>query len=203
MSPFDNLQGFEGVALASSKDERISRENAWVRGVSQGDGKAFEAMYRYYYPRLGQFLLRYVHSEKVAEDLIHNLFYNIWNNRTNLEPRGTLRAYLYTAARNQALKYLEKNKKHDHVSLENHLKLHGKENRSADTIEYKEFSQAVKRAVRQLPDRRRQIFLLHREDKLTYREIAETLNISVKTVETQMSRSLKFLGEKLAEFRIQ
>jgi RNA polymerase sigma-70 factor, ECF subfamily len=202
MSPVDKLHGLKGVDLSSSKDERISRENAWVRGINQGDAKAFEAMYKYYYPRLGQYLVRFVYSQKTAEDLMHNLFYNIWENREKLEPRGTLRAYLYTAARNQALKYIDKDKNRSHVSLDDHLKLHGKENRSEETIEYKEFSQAVKIAVSQLPNRRKQIFLLHREDKLTYREIAETLNISIKTVETQMSRSLKFLGEKLAEFRI-
>ncbi len=201
MSPVDKLYDLEGVDFSSSKDERITRENAWVEGINRGDGKAFEAMYRYYYPRLGQFLMRYVYSHKIAEDLTHNLFYNIWENRKNLEPRGTLRAYLYTSARNHALNYLDKQKNRPHESLDYHLKLHGQENKSAESIEYKEFSRAVKVAVSQLPDRRRQIFLLHREDKLTYKEIAETLGISIKTVETQMSRSLKFLGEKLAVFR--
>jgi RNA polymerase sigma-70 factor (ECF subfamily) len=60
--------------------------------------------------------------------------------------------------------------------------------------------QAIREAVELIPKRRRRIFLMHREDGLTYREIAEVLDISVKTVETQMSRSLKFLRHKLAEF---
>ena len=202
MPPIDKLHDLKGVDFSSSKDERISRENLWVQGINRGDGKAFEAMYRHYYPRLGQFLMRFVQSQKIAEDLTHNLFYNIWEKRENLEPRGTLRAYLYTSARNHALNYLDKHKNRHHVSLDNHLKLNGQENKSEESIEYKEFSRAVKIAVSQLPDRRRQIFLLHREDKLTYKEIADTLDISIKTVETQMSRSLKFLGKKLAEFRI-
>ena len=172
-----------------------------MRGINKGDSKSFEAMYKYYYPRLGQFLLRYVYSQKTAEDLIHNLFYNIWQNRDNIEPRGTLRAYLYTAARNEALKYLSRNKEEDHSALGDHPHLKSEPTYPKEKIEYKEFEEAFRSAVKRLPEKRRQIFLLHREDKLTYREIADVLDISIKTVETQMSRSIKFLSQKLNHFR--
>lgn len=185
----------------ASDDERIVRENNWVRGINRGDEKAFEAMYKYYYPRLGQFLMRYVHSKKIAEDLIQNLFYNIWKNRTRLEPRGTLRAYLYTGIRNQAFKYLNKEKNRNHTDISKYPHLQEEPPFQEGNLEFKEFRKAVQEAVKQLPERRRHIFLLHREDKLTYREIAEVLDISIKTVETQMSRSIKFLSEKLAHFK--
>lgn len=201
MWSFHSLKELDGVNLDATKDERIQREDAWVRGINRGDGKSFEALYKYYYPRLGQFLVRYVHSEKTAEDLIHNLFYNIWQNRTNLQPRGTLRAYLYTAARNQALKYLSRDKEKDHSTLADHPHLQGGQTYPKEKIEYKEFEEAFQAAVKRLPEKRRQIFLLHREDKLTYREISDVLDISIKTVETQMSRSIKFLSQKLNHFR--
>lgn len=201
MWTFQNLKELEGVDVDLSKDERIQREDNWVRRIAKGEGKAFEAMYRYYYPRLGQFLLRYLYSKKAAEDVLQNLFFTIWKNRTNLEPRGTLRAYLYTAARNQALKYIKKNKKEAHSDLADHPYLESPLTYPEETIEYKEFVKAFQDAVQMLPDKRRQIFLLQREDKLTYSEIAEVLEISIKTVETQMTRSIKFLSTKLAHFK--
>lgn len=201
MWTFQNLKELEGVEINTTKDERIQREDNWVRRMNNGDGKAFEAMYKSYYARLGHFLLRYLHSQKAAEDVLQNLFVKIWNNRTNLKPHGTLRAYLYAAARNHALNYIEKNKNESHSDLNDYPHLEAEPAYPEETIEYKEFVQAFRVVVQQLPEKRRQIFLLHREDKLTYREIAEVLGLSIKTVETQMTRSIKFLSNKLNDFR--
>lgn len=182
-------------------DERVIRENRWVERLNGGDNKAFEEIYRFYYPKLAQFLFRYLHSENTIEDVLHNLFYTLWKNRTNIKPIGTLRAYLYNAARNQALKQLSKNQKLSVSSLTDYPNLSASQIYPEEKVEYKEFAQAFLDAVQCLPEKRRQIFLLHREDSLTYREIAEVLDISIKTVETQMSRSIKFLSEKLAHHR--
>lgn len=201
MSPIHNLKEFDRTGADVVRDERVLREDRWVRAINRGDEKAYEEMYKFYYPRLGQFLLRYLPSKKEAEDVIHNLFFRVWKNRAKLKPQGTLRAYLYTAARNQALKHLGRNKDHRHSDLADYPHLQGEERYPEEKIEYKEFAAAFRNAVKQLPERRRHIFLLHREDHLTYREIADVLDISVKTVETQMSRSIKFLSEKLAHFR--
>lgn len=195
------IAGLKGIDWRPSGDERLERENDWIRGLNRGEAEAFEEIYRYYYPRLGQFALRYVHSKQVAEDVVHQVFFAVWKNRTRLEPKGTLRSYLYTAVRNQALKYLDKENNRQHVELGGHPELQTWEVNREEHIEYKEFSRAVQAAVGQLPERRRHIFLMHREDGLTYREIAEVLGISVKTVETQMRRSLKFLQHKLSHFR--
>lgn len=195
------VAGLKGIDWHPSGDERLERENDWVRGLNRGEAQSFEKIYRYYYPRLGQFLMRYVHSKQVAEDLVHQVFFAVWKNRTRLEPKGTLRAYLYTAVRNQALKYLDKENSRQHIELGDHPELQARKFDREEHIEYKEFSRAVQAAIGQMPTRRRHIFLMHREDGLTYREIAEVLGISIKTVETQMRRSLKFLQHKLSHFR--
>lgn len=187
--------------MSSTDHDRIYRENNWVNGINRGDEQAFGEMYKYYYPRLGQFLLRYVKNPKKAEDIIHNVFYEIWKNRTRLEPRGTLRAYLYTASRNQALKYLNREDDRPFSDIDDHHDLAHTPDYTDQTIDYKEFDKAVIDAVNELPEQRRKIFLMHREDQLKYREIADILNISIKTVETQMSRALKFLNKKLAPFK--
>lgn len=181
-------------------EERIRKENEWIRRIKKDDRKAFEALYRFYYPRLTQFAFRYVNSKQIAEDLVHNVFYEVWMHRARLKPQGTLRSYLYTAVRNQAFKLLEKKKVRNFTNPVELLSLKNEEINPEQKLSSKELEKAIIEAVKQIPERRRQIFLMHREDHLTYAEIAEVLGISIKTVETQMSRSLKFLRHELAEY---
>lgn len=180
--------------------KRIRKENEWVRGIKRDDKKAFEALYRLYYPKLSQFAFRYVASRQSAEDVVHDVFYNLWVGRDKLKPQGTLRAYLYGAVRNQSLTHLEKRDRRKFTHPGEVLQLESLETSPIEQLSTKELKQAIREAVELIPKRRRRIFLMHREDGLTYREIAEVLDISVKTVETQMSRSLKFLRHKLADF---
>jgi RNA polymerase sigma-70 factor (ECF subfamily) len=179
----------------------IQDERACIREIKKGSKEAFEALYRFYYPRLCQFAFRYVPAKQVAEDLVHNVFYKVWMNRENLKPQGAIKSYLYTAVRNQALNHLEKGKIRQQADDEAIIQLESTATGPSEELSNKELKKAITEALEQIPERRRHIFLMHREDELTYREIAEMLDISVKTVETQMSRSLKFLREKLAEFR--
>lgn len=200
MTLLHNLKNIDGIKLSPEKDERIIRDNMWVTGINKGDKKAFESMYKCYYSQLFHFLVRYLDSESAIEDIIQHVFYKVWQNRENIEPRGTLKSYLFTSVRNQALKHLEAEKKgrgHDGDITENTLcNAHNPE----ITLELKELNEAYQEAVEKLPEKRRHIFLMHRQDYLTYKEIAEILNISIKTVETQMRRSLKFLAISLSKY---
>jgi RNA polymerase sigma-70 factor (ECF subfamily) len=185
-----------------SSIEEVWEENAHIKKIKKGSKEAFEALYRFYYPRLCQFAFRYVHSKQIAEDLVHDVFYKVWVKRGNLKSQGTLKSYLYTAVRNQALNHLEKGKVRKWADDEVLIELESAEIGPSEELSNKELEKAITEAIEQIPERRRHIFLMHREDQLTYREIAEMLDISVKTVETQMSRSLKFLRHKLAEFYV-
>lgn len=186
----------------SNTDERTIKEIEWVKGINEGDQKSFEALYRFYYPRLSQFAFRYVKSKGIAEDLVQNVFYNIWNKRKTLRPTGTLRAYLYTAVRNQAIKHLQLGRTRYRSEVEDITRFESIGRNPEEELSDKEFKDAVVRAVNSLPEKRRHIFLMHREDQLTYREISEVLDISIKTVETQMSRSLKHLRDQLSGFLV-
>lgn len=179
-------------------EERTEIENRLIRQMHRDDAAAFEQMYRHYFPRLSQFVFRYIHSEEIAQDVVQNVFFGVWKNRKNLKANGRLRSYLYTAARNQALKYLRSDV--DYYELEDISELKSQAINPEEKLSFNEFEQAVMEAVQELPERRRQIFLMHREDDLTYREIAEILGISIKTVETQISRSLKSLRKALSHF---
>lgn len=195
------LGNIDGIELSGDRDERIIRDNKWVRGINRGDKKSFEAIYKCYYTQLHNFLFRYTQSEDLIEDVIQDVFYKVWQNRKKLEPRGTLKSYLFTAVRNQAFKKIESEKKY----VGNNKEFSDFEEINCvppdGTYEFKELKKAYQEAVKKLPEKRRNIYLMHREDNLTYNEIADVLRISVKTVETQMSRSLKFLSIYLCKFR--
>lgn len=195
------LNSINGVELSSGKDELALRDDHWVKKVNKGDKEAFEAIYRCYYPQLGNFLLRFVDSDKAAEDIIHNVFYKVWENRTNLKANGSLKAYLFKAVQNQAYKYLSKKGSNNIAQLSVYEIQENSENNPEVMLEIKEFKKAYRSAIEKLPEKRRNVFLMHRDDHLTYKEISEVLNISIKTVETQISRSMKFLIQQLSHFR--
>lgn len=201
MSFLQNIKQIEGIDFSCDKDERIIRDNKWVDGINHGDMEAFEAIYKCYYSQLFYFLKRYLASESAIEDIIQNVFFNIWQKRTTLEPRGTLKSYLFTAVRNLALTQLESEKKYERIAEEISDFTSIEEEEIYPSFNIDELREAYQKVVAKLPKKRRHIFLMHRQDNLTYKEISEVLNISIKTVETQMSRSLKFLAESLSDYR--
>lgn len=80
-------------------------ENVLVEKIQQGDHDAFEGLFRDHYADLCRFACHYVKSPEVAEDLVHNVFLKIWQNRENWRPRDTIKSYLYKAVHNQARNY--------------------------------------------------------------------------------------------------
>lgn len=201
MSLINKLKSIDGIELSGDKDERIIRDNKWVKRINGGDKQAFEAIYKCYYSQLYYFLHRYTDSEVLIEDIIQDVFYKVWQNRENLEPRGTLKAYMFTAVRNQVFKKLNAEKKFDGNQTEFNDVMETGNLTPECSIQFNELKKAYQEAVQKLPEKRRNIFLMHRQDNLTYSEIAAILRISIKTVETQMSRSLKFLIICLDKYR--
>jgi len=172
------------------------------RDAAQGgcDSASIEALFRTHYTRLCDFVDSYVRAPEVASDLVQDLFVQLWERHDagDLPPLTT--AYLYTAARNRALKHL----RHRRVVArwaEEAARAPTPTGQQADErVRAREVAEAVRRALDELPERCREIFLLSRESQLTYAAIAQALDISVKTVETQMWRALKALRRSLAPY---
>lgn len=189
-----------------------SYENWLIKRIKSGDKDAFAELYQKHYSELCNFIFNYVEAEAICEELVQDLFLKVWNSRNRFNPEFGLKSYLYKAARNIALDYLRHRK-----TEKKYLNIHKIErenewrsqklkqtevilqNASSSVLKGQELSEIVEVAIEQLPESRRIIFLLSREDGLTYSEIASVLDISVKTVETQMGRSLKTLRSVLSE----
>ena len=161
------------------------------------DPVQFEMAYKQYFSMLIGFAFQYVEDGDVAEDVVQEVFSNIWNQSDKLEIQTNLKSYLFGAVRNACLNHL----RHQKV-VETHAKetAHGEHQNQEEFLEMDELREKIDQALEQLPDKRREIFELSRFEGKKYHEIAEELDISVKTVETQMSRALKVMREVLGSY---
>lgn len=180
----------------------IRRNTAYV-GPTRGSSTEFESLFCTYYRRLCTFAERYVTSPEVAEEVVAEVFLQIWAREKCQDERGCPRRYLYAAVRNQAIKYLDHQRvirQYAERALEHgDVPGLGQAPAAADAqLQAAELTAALRDAIEQLPARCRQAFRLHREDGLSYAQIAEIMGVSVRTVETQLARAAKALRRDLA-----
>lgn len=165
--------------------------------LRQGDRDTFDAVFRAHYPLLVGVAERIVGERAVAEEVGQDVMLELWRRRETVAVEESLRAYLVRAARNRALNHV----RHERMKLRTAPFAAGETVTQADAprrLAEEEIQAAVDEAVAALPERCREVFELSRGRGLRYAEIAETLGISVKTVEAQMGKALRVLRERLA-----
>jgi RNA polymerase sigma-70 factor (ECF subfamily) len=174
-------------------------EKIWMKKIQSGDAKAFEMLFHQYYGHLCLFATKILNNDAAAEEVVQEFFVKIWEKKEQLSIETSVKNYLFRAVKNQCLNYI----KHNFVK-ENYIKT--KENENQLEIDFEEnyvevdLAQKIKESIDSLPEKRREIFRLSREEGLKYREIAQKLNISIKTVEAQMGLAIKNLREKLKDY---
>ncbi len=190
----------------TNPDIQNAVELEWMEQFSAGDKSAFKKIFTSYYSRLLWFADRYVKSRDIADDIVKELFIELWQKRSHIKLKSSLKSYLYTATRNRALNFIRQSHSYRNHALlqsfeEEELYLvHTKIKNPSELAEHKELEEAVKEAVESLPERCRLVFTLHRNQGFTYSEVAELMEISVKTVENQMARAFRILRDQLSRF---
>ena len=179
-----------------------NKETLLIKKIREGDEHAFEIVFLKYYSSLCRFSWKYVHSEVIAEEVVQEVFATVWEKRLQLDPDGHLRGLLYDATRNKALNYIKHQKIVDDYIAETRQKMNDNIFPLASSTDgkYEEVIRIIDKVVDELPTKSKRVYKLNREEGLTYREIADYLEISVKTVESQMSRVLKTLRDQLSQF---
>ena len=176
-------------------------EAEWAIKIKKGDKDAFNKLFLQYYDRLCQFVGYYIQDTDTVENIVQDLFFKIWINRNTWNFTPNIVSYLYKAARNYSLNYL-KNSKIKDKSLDEYSKSFNLSETPEKEFIDREFNDSVHEAINELPEQCRIIFKMNKFDGLKYAEIADIKNISVKTVETQMGRALKYLRKRLAALLI-
>lgn len=177
-------------------------DNIRLHELLQEDEQAFmESLFKSFFPLVCKTIYRLVLDTATAEDLAQEVFIRIWNRRSALQD-VYFKAYLHRAAINMALDHLDKNKRQGkHLSIEDNVIQLPASSGAADSSHHlKQTSAHIQQAIDRLPQKCREIFVLSRFEEMTYREIAATLNISVKTVENQMITALKKLRVSLQDY---
>ena len=166
--------------------------------------ESFEQIFRNNYIRLCIYAESLLHDRAVVEDLVQGIFCELWEKREKLEVHDSLNAYLYRAVYNAALNLL----RHEKVKLgfvefvnKHAVKEENNIERFFDREEQRYLSEEINRAIDALPGQCREIFLLSRFGGMKSADIALALNISVRTVETQLYRAMKYLRSELAHLR--
>jgi RNA polymerase sigma-70 factor (ECF subfamily) len=165
--------------------------------IKAGDQSAYESLFRACYADLCGFANQFVKDIDAAEDVVQEMFVKLWESRATLSIDRSVNSYLYRAVRNTCLNYL----KHQQVKQE-HL-LHVERSDSAtheDPLSELELQQRIDKILDGLPTECRRVFELSRSEGLKYKEIAEKLSISVKTVENQMGKALKRFRTELKDY---
>ncbi len=177
-----------------------SQQERFVEGLKSGDEKVFEELFRTYYVPLCQYCLRYVSDPDMAEEIVQDLFFRIWIKRDEIRINTSMKSYLYMALRNHALNHINHLKIHDRYHQFIKMRSRADLDYQVDVLEEKDMERIMKKAVAMLPEKRREIFELSRFENLKYTEIAQRLNLSVKTVESQMSKALENLRNIINKF---
>ncbi len=187
------------LLLAHQGDVGVLDDAALARRIRNGDPQAFRQFFERYYAFLLHYLERMGVSSEVAEDLVQQAFLAVWERRAQIDPNRSLRAFLFRIGHNRALNHFRDTRR---LSREEELPELKDPGPGADRCTDATLLRTrLREAIARLPERRRAVFELCFLQELTYREAAEVLGISPKTVENQMAQALRQLRAALADFR--
>jgi RNA polymerase sigma-70 factor (ECF subfamily) len=174
-------------------------EKLLVSMMRAGNGYAFEKLYYKYCKKLYNFVFSIIKNKEDAEGTVQLVFMKVWEKRTEIDPEKSFSGYVFRIAKNNLLNRIKK-QINERVYLDYLLSRPEDLSNSVEkNINFLELNLEIERLIKNIPEKRRKIFLLSRMEGLTYREIAEKLNISVNTVNTQISKTLEELRDSMAD----
>jgi len=194
--------------MQQASEEKRS-DHRLVHRIQRGDSAAFESLFRRYYEALCGFVEARIGESSTSEDLVQDIFLNLWRRRKDLDPETTVKTYLFGAARNESIDY----RKHRRVRNDWEEEERNAQS-SVDTVpgparqirgpvenaEQRQLREELQKGIEDLPSRRREVYILSRRHGLTYEEIAAVMDISPKTVDNQMVEALRSLRKRLQSY---
>jgi len=173
------------------------KDQILLRKIRKGDIQAFKELFHTHYAGMMRYAAVLVGKEEVAEGVVQDVFYNIWKNHGSLKILKSWQSYLYRSVYNNSMMVLRKKRREQYLEDSIFTEPASESPDPLEELAWSETSERVSRAIGELPARTREIFLLNRQEGLKYREVAEQLQISVKTVEANMGKALAALRESL------
>jgi RNA polymerase sigma-70 factor (ECF subfamily) len=157
----------------------------------------YEAMFKTYFTSLCYFAGKYIRDTDSCKEVVHKVFVNIWENRDTFDFEKSPKSYLFTSVYNRSMNHIRDLRKNESTDNEAVLNI---EQLNSDHLQEAELEDKIWTVINSLPEKCREVFILNRFEEKKYAEIAEILGISIKTVETHISKALKVLRQNLQAY---
>ncbi|RYY87331.1 MAG: RNA polymerase sigma-70 factor [Chitinophagaceae bacterium] len=174
-------------------------EHGLIALLGKQDAQTFEEVFKAHYGPLHAYAFGLLKDSDAADDAVQNVFHRLWDRSGSLNITGSVAAYLYRAVHNESLNQIKQRDVRKRNGLQIGYLASRSEATAASGLQQKELSVRLEAALAELPQQCRTIFQMSRFEELRYREIAERLDLSVKTVENQMGKALRILRNRLAD----
>ncbi len=195
MKRINQIQNHPVYSYSNSKGMNLEQE--LIKSVYKGNKKGVEILFRTYYKRMCAYAVSFVSQNDLAEDIVAEVFLNIWEKRDTLNITESVSAYLFRAVKNSCINYLNREKSRRRTISENEVNLLNLKINYPISDKYPlsdlinvELEEKIKAEIEKLPEQCREIFYLSRFEELSHKEIAEKLGISENTVKVQIYRAL-------------
>lgn len=193
------MQALREAAIFAAENSHNTMPDIGISVHKTDSSVVFERVFKEHFKNLHAYACSILKDSDEAEEMVQNVFYKLWEKKEKIGELQSIPAYLYRSVYNECMNYV----KHEKVkqNYESHAVHHGAvAGQAVDTAETKELEKRIGDALEGLPEQCRTIFQMSRFEELKYREIADKLGLSVKTIENQMGKALKILRTKLADY---
>ncbi|WP_423128336.1 RNA polymerase sigma factor [Gaoshiqia sp. Z1-71] len=175
----------------------VEEMNQLTKRIRQGDIKAFDLLYAQFSERLFGFAFSMLKNHEDAKEVVQETFLKLWKKRDQLDSSQSVKALLFSVSYHIVIDLLRKRLKENQYLQELHARFAENEPGADHLADYNELNNELQKAISALPEQRKKIYQLSREEGLSHKEIAGILNISVKTVENQINLALKTIRRQL------
>ena len=179
------------------KKSMINDDASLLSAIYDGDRTAFNILFKKYYAVLCTYACRFVNLED-AEEIVQNLMVTLWERRADIRINTSLRQYLFRSVYLGSLNNISQNETKKRIERIYYDSIVN--NEYFDTYQLEELKVRITKAIADLPESYKEVFIMHRHDNLSYKEIAEKLNISPKTVDYRIQQALKILRTQFKDY---
>ncbi len=185
--------------MARSK-QIVKNDTEALIQMAEGNISAYRFLFDHHFADLCNFLMIYLHSKELSEEIALEIFTYVWEKRETLHIKATFKSFLFASAKNKAISLYRKEQKAIFTSLDTSQTIDPEDSGSDQAMEANELRALIERAIDKLPEKSRQIYKLAWEENLSHKDIAEKLGISPKTVENHVGIALRKLRESLKPY---
>ena len=171
-----------------------------LKQLKRGDIKVFESLFYSFHPGMLLYSISILHDRSLAEEVVQDVFYNIWKNKNEFLIKTSWHSYLYKSVYNNSLMVLRKKDRVISLEEETIKNLAVNDSDPSEEIDFNVLNNAVTKTLESMPERTRRVFSMSRYEGMKYKEIASKLSISIKTVEANMGKALRAFRLSLKDY---